>query len=353
MSSELNRLAWASGRRTALRAVVMLLGLLIVPAAWAKPSAEELAVARQQFDKAVAAEGRNAWAECEEAIAEAIGIIETPGLRFHQAHCKEQQQKLVEALVDYKRAEELIAGGVKAPDVEPLLEPALTRLEQRVPKLTVHVVNAPHHVTFYLDGKERSSRLLGKLVQLNPGAHTVEVTAMGYSSLTRTISVKEGELSELSLRLEQRAQSRADAGEPKLGFETKPRSRERGAKPLSAKPFVLAGEGLIAAAALGLAVHFYVEKQSFRTAKDSKIEALELAGKTCAGNSVDRECTALRTVVDNEKRQGRYAGYCAVGGAVMLALMATTWLAWDDSPRVVVAYDPALNGALFTMNGSF
>ncbi len=136
-------------------------------------------MARQLFDKAVAAEGKNAWAECEEAIGEAIGIVETPGLRFHQAHCKEQQNKWVEALVDYKRAEELIAGGTKASDVEPLLSPALTRLEGKVPRLTVAVTNAPEQVTFYLDGKERSSRLLGKVVQLNPGSHTLELSAPG------------------------------------------------------------------------------------------------------------------------------------------------------------------------------
>lgn len=342
-----------AGRRVLLLAAILVEVTALVFPAWAKPSAEELAVARQLFDKAVAAEGRNAWAECEEALSEAIGIVETPGLRFHQAHCKEQQNKWVEALVDYKRAEELLQGGVKASDVEPLLEPALTRLESKVPRLTVVVAQAPEQLTFYLDGKERSAKLLGKPVQLNPGSHSIEISASGYEALVKNVSIKEGERSELRLSLrpkDETARPSLERGSERA-YEPTKAIRERGSKPMSAKPFVLVGEGAIAAVLFGLSVKFYSDKQDFSASKQGKLG--QLAGKSCAGVDPPRECEQLRKVADNEKRSGEYALYTAIGGAAAVAILATTWLAWDDSPRVVVAYDPSAGVASFTLNGTF
>lgn len=344
------RTVWKTHRFARIAAALVCLTLVSIPA-WAKPSAEELAVARQQFDKAVAAEAKNDWAECEAALGEAIGIVETPGLRFHQAHCKEQQNKWVEALVDYKRAEELIAGGVKASDVEPLLEPAITRLEGKVPSLTVTVRNAPEQVTFYLDGKERSPRLLGKVVQLNPGSHTIEVAAHGYSTLTKTISLKESERAEMHLRLEASPEIVTSAPKSDSTYLPKDTPRERGSKPLSAKPFVLVGEGAVAAVALGFSLKFYSDKLSFGEAKDRKLG--ELGTKSCANKGADEDCTDLRNVTDNERKYGEYALYCAIGGAAAVAILATTWLVWDDSPRVVVAYDPTFRSASFTLSGTF
>ncbi len=132
--------------------------------------------------------------------------------------------------------------------------------------------------------------------------------------------------------------------------QAQPAPRERGSKPMSAKPFVLAGEGVIAAVALGFSVNFYAQKQKFREQKNRKLG--ELGNKSCAGSNADPDCEGLRKVTDNEKTYGGYALYCALGGAAAAAILATTWLAWDDSPRVVVAYDPTSNGALFTLNGT-
>src|SRR5690606_32695253 len=68
----------------------------------AEPSPQELALVRELWERAVAAQEQADWAACEQALAEAVPIVETPGLRFNLAYCREMQTKWVEALVDYK-----------------------------------------------------------------------------------------------------------------------------------------------------------------------------------------------------------------------------------------------------------
>ncbi|MEN9580275.1 MAG: hypothetical protein RJA70_3284, partial [Pseudomonadota bacterium] len=119
----------------------------------AAPTPEELAVARDLFESAQKAQTDKDWQACELQVAEAIGIIETPGLRFHLAFCKEQQGRWVEALVDYKRAKELVVSGVDAPDVEEMLGPAVARMENGLPKLLLRMQVVPEGTTLFLDGQ--------------------------------------------------------------------------------------------------------------------------------------------------------------------------------------------------------
>ncbi len=325
--------------------LVALLVCAVPGVAWAKPSAEELAVARQLYEKAVAAQEKNDWRQCEEAVTEALGILETPGLRFHQAYCKEQQSKWIEALVDYKRAEELIAGGVEASDVEPLLQPAIGRLESKVPRLTVNVENEPGQVSFYLDGKERSAKLLGKGVQLNPGSHTVEVSAPGYSSATRSISLEQGERSEVTLRLESNGETpTSSAGAGEIGDGDSPASTRRSTGKVSAKPFVLAGEGVVVAGLAALGVYYFVDAE--RQDEARAVISEKLPRGACSERRAEflESCNALDGHIEGVKTKQTY-GYIAFGGAAAAAaVLVTTWLAWDDSPRVIVGSDGEFTG---------
>lgn len=343
------RRGWrASGSAPALLAATVLFGSTI---AWAKPSAEELAVARQLYEKAVAGQERNDWRTCEEAVTEALGIIETPGLRFHQAYCKEQQGKWIEALVDYKRAEELIAGGVEASDVEPLLKPAIGRLEAKVPRLTVNVDNQPERVSFYLDGKERSAKLLGKGVQLNPGSHTVEVSAPGYDSATRSVSLKEGERSEITVKLVSNGQPVDAAGAGEVGDNDIGMRRSSGGK-VSAKPFVLAGEGLVVAGLAGLGIYWLVDAENDDNDR-SQFAATIPNGSCDRVNRPQNEatCATLESWLERVRDRRTYGYYALAGAGAAAAVLVTTWLAWDDSPKVIVGLDREFTGV--TVLGNF
>lgn len=164
-------------------------------------TATELAAAREFWEQAQAAQERNDWSGCEQALLAALPIVTTPGLRYHLAHCREMQGKWVEALVDYKLVDEMIQSGTPAPDVAPLLEPAIKRLELKTPKLTVELVDPPKDLTFALDGKSVSRGLLNTRLSLNPGRHQLEIQASGYAPFTRRVVLLEGETRALPLRL--------------------------------------------------------------------------------------------------------------------------------------------------------
>jgi hypothetical protein len=176
--------------------------LVFVPTlAKAAGTATELAAAREFWEQAQAAQERNDWSGCEQALLSALPIVATPGLRFHLAHCREMQGKWVEALVDYKLVDEMIQSGTPAPDVAPLLDPAIKRLELKTPKLTVELVDPPKDLSFVLDGKSVSRGLLNTRLSLNPGRHQLEIQAPGYAPFTRRVVLLEGETRVLPLRL--------------------------------------------------------------------------------------------------------------------------------------------------------
>src|SRR5262245_45898151 len=79
--------------------------------ALAEPTATELAVARRLFAEAVDLEHDERWELAASKLRDALAIKDTPGLRFHLAHCEEKRGHLVEAMLNYDRASELIAAG--------------------------------------------------------------------------------------------------------------------------------------------------------------------------------------------------------------------------------------------------
>lgn len=117
-------------------------GLALAPPAAvlaAEPTPSEISVARRLFDEGKSAEENGRWREAADKFRQAAAIKDTPGIRFHLARCEEERGALVEALVEYDRARELLDGGVKAPDVERLLPEARERVRARVAHVTLRL----------------------------------------------------------------------------------------------------------------------------------------------------------------------------------------------------------------------
>lgn len=261
---------------------VAVLGLL--PRSVHGNSATEIVALRQLWERAIAAEEQNDWASAEQALSEAVGIKETPGLRYHLAHSREMQRKWVEALVDYKSVEEQINAGARAPDVEPLLHPTIQRLEAKIPKLVI-VVERVEGMSLYIDGERTSVKLLGLPIALNPGGHRIAVTAPGFESAIRNITLRESEQRTLPLSLS-----------PEPLVETAPR------EVFSPKPYVLVAEAGVALAALGFAVHHHSEATAARR----------------------------QGLGDFARNQDQFALGWAVGAGVFGAAFALTWIVWSD-----------------------
>ena len=147
--------------------------------AWAdEPTATELAIARRLFKEATELEAEGEWELAASKLKEALQIKDTPGLRFHLAHCEERLGQLVEAMLDYDRARDLLAAGAKAPDVESLLEPARRSLEQRLPTLLVVIPADVPNLSIQLNGRTQARPVLGRPAPVNPGKYHVVVSAI-------------------------------------------------------------------------------------------------------------------------------------------------------------------------------
>src|SRR5207253_3079963 len=119
--------------------VLILVGAIAPMARAAEPTKAEVALARQFFDAATAAENEGRWREALEQLNKAVAIKETAGLRYHLGFVKENLGLLADALVEYQRASSLAQTGGASAEVERLIVPKLSEIRRRVPTLTVHV----------------------------------------------------------------------------------------------------------------------------------------------------------------------------------------------------------------------
>jgi len=338
--------------------VVVWLVLFCGGPAAAEPSTAEIAVARRLFREATELRQAEKWDLAAQKLREAIALKETPGLRFHLAHCEEKLGRLVEAQVEYDRADELISAGAKAPDVLPLLEAARAALRERVPTLRILLSAEPANVHLAIDGVPLSPRLIGEAVPLNPGEHHVQLDAEGRAPVVFTVRLEEGE--ERSLE--------AAVGDPPLppAPPTKPapaRPRAEAQAPgrttaegrsagFGVREGVLVGEGVLSLAGAGLGVYFLIERGEAGDRVDAAAREVvreDPGPNACGGDSPPSACAELRSAANGKQRSGEWAIGSFVGAGVGAAAFVTTWLLWP--PRASergtsrVLFVPVVRGA--------
>jgi hypothetical protein len=316
-----------------------LCGLLLVasPAECLAASATELAVARRLFEDAVRLEHESRWELAASKLRDALAVKDTPGLRFHLAHCEEQLGHLVEALINYDQARELIAAGAKAPDVEALLEPARSALEARVPYLLLVAPAEVEQLEVELDGKALARSVVGRPAPMNPAKHRVFAKAPGYRDYDEEVLLIEGERRTVQInmvRLPAVATPAVPATQP---IPTRPPEPTSTA---SARTYVLAGESAFAVAALGVGIGFWMAQN---TAEDriSRIQST-LGPGTCSAaptpeNPRPQDCEELTQTIDeyNSARRFSTIGFVGAGvGAVATVLTFALWPSAPATPRV-------------------
>src|SRR6185503_10892130 len=152
--------------------------VLSEPAFAADPLPTELALARRLFSEARVAEESKDWPLAVSRLRDAISIKETPGLRFHLAYCEEQQKLLVEALLDYERAEDLPVGNNE--DFRSQIPARRASLLKRIPTLSLLLPRDLSSASLVIDGHGLPATSFGKPIPLNPGKHAFAVSAPGF-----------------------------------------------------------------------------------------------------------------------------------------------------------------------------
>lgn len=344
--------------------VVLGLALAILCAAHpsaAAPSAEERAVAADLFESAVAYEEEGNWVACEAALDDAVAIIETPGLRFHLAYCKEQQKRWVEALVDYRRAQEMMRQGTEANDVAALLPEALSRLESALPRLTLALAPVPSDTTLHIDGKAASAQLFGKPLPLDPGNRRIEVAAPGYEPFHSELSLLPSERRTLEIVLVAIGEKPAAAPEPAPAAVAP--SAEASEPWITPKGWVMLSEAVVAGAALGVGIGFSVEADARERDRRTLVGVID-DPSACSGGSPDERCALLQRAIQETDDAQSFATAGYVTSAVGLAAFLGTWLLWpssdsaenaspDDASDTAIAVTGSADGSAVTFTHRF
>jgi hypothetical protein len=336
-----------------ISALASCLSLAPLPAL-AEPTASELVLARRLFSDASALEAQGNWAAASDKLRDALAIKETPGLRYHLAHCEEQLGKLVAASLEYSRASELIRAGAEAPEVAQLLALADQRLVTQIPKLSLDVPADVQGVTVEIDGHPITSAVLGNPIPLDPGVHQVVARAPNRGDFNQRVELDPGESHTLVLVFPQRgpAPERAAAVIPASpSFSSG--SEQRGIAP---RTVALIGEGALAVAGLGIGIGFTVARANAAVRVrgwQGEVDARSGSGNAgCQAAGTSTECAELRRALDDHRRSTMLmtAGY--VGAGIGLTAGALTWLLWPtSSTRASAVIGP--DGATLRVGSTF
>jgi len=165
--------------------------MLFAPRALAAgPTDAQVQAARELFVAAEHDEDAKRWSDALEKLRRVAQVRLTAGVRYHIALCEENLDELLAALADYTLAEGQ-AKRENAQDVLALVGPRLSKLNGRVPRLTLHVDGDQSDLEVRLDGVVVLKAMWGVAMPVDPGAHKITAVAAGYLPFARTVPMTE------------------------------------------------------------------------------------------------------------------------------------------------------------------
>jgi hypothetical protein len=331
-------------RSRSLASVLVCAAGLAARTAHADPSAADISVAKHAFETAVSLENESHWAEAELKLREAIAVKDTPGMRFHLAHCETEQGHLVEALADYERASDLLRHGAKAPDVQKLVGPASDALRARIARVSVELPPDLSAPAAAVDGRPYPPSELALGVSLNPGRHELRVSAAGRRSYERALLLKEGEQVALRPDLALSAPPSttpapsAAAAAPVVAASARPESPAHDGKPTSAKVYLLLGESALTVAGLVVGIGYQVSASSASKridAAQARIDGAAPNDVAACGSTDQAEvlgaCSDLRAAISDHDHAIQFSSIGFVTAGVGAAALLTTWLVYPSA----------------------
>jgi hypothetical protein len=324
----------------------LLAGTFAAPARAAEPTDAEIAVARQYFDAAAAAENQGRWRDAIDQLTKALAIKETAGLRYHLGFAKENLGLLVDALFEYQRASGLVHSGMTTEEVERFIVPKLEEMKKRVPTLTVTLPPDTKGAQLQIDGASVRPELFGTAIPLNPGTHALVVFAQGRRPFHVQVTASEGSAVTQAAELVPEvggASAPPDVSSfppPTPMIPIEPRRDGSDGASSSAKTWVLISEAVVAAAGIGIGIGYISGASAAQTRIEDSNRAIDASsnGMGCAGPAglspaLKADCDALATALDDHRRDTSLAIAGFVGAGVGAAAFFTTLALWKTSPR--------------------
>jgi hypothetical protein len=334
----------------ALAAAVML--TLVAAPVMGEPLPAEIAVARRLFSEAKTAESNKDWASAASKLRDAISIKETSGLRFHLAYCEEQQGLLVEALNDYERAEDLLTQ--PSDDFRSQLPSKKESLHKRIPTVTLVMPQEVTDASLTVDDHPLSSAFLGKAIPLNPGRHTIVVSADGRTTFTTELALNETDAVVTNAPMLPVAKPVAPPSLPTTGegIPVIDSSSKGGA---SARSYVLIGEAAVSVGALALGIGYTLAASSEDSRASNDQTILGQSGcKPKPPLPLPPSCADLQTALDAAHKDRVIATIGFIGSGVGAAAFVGTFLLWPSSrAKVAIAPFSTPNSSGISVAGEF
>jgi hypothetical protein len=308
----------------------------------AGPTDAQIQAARELFVAAEQDEDAKRWPEALEKMRRVAQVRLTAGVRYHVALCEENVGELLAALADYTVAENQ-AKRENAQDVLALVGPRLTKLNGRVPRITLHVEADPGDLVVRLDGVVVLKAMWGVAIPVDPGAHRIDATAAGFVPFSRTVPMAERDNTLVDVEVTTRA-----APTPAPPAATPPPTTTP-SSPAPATPPAPAATSTTES----------VEPRSHTTAIVATVGAVlflggGVASYFVAGNVHDENvgaCATRLTPCDDLKRPVQTWDALALSGWVASGVLATVAIVAWASPGHDSA-KPASSASLFVGPGS-
>ncbi len=189
------------------RAGALLVAQLVCVSPALAQSAADKATARTQATQAIELYRAGEYTQALDKMQRAQALFDAPVHLLYIARAQARLGKLVEASETYRTLSRTQLEADAPPAFINAVHAAQTELpevEQRIPKLLIRVT--PAHAgnkQLTLDGKPLPVEVIGIERPVNPGAHSLMVSADGYKKFVRELNVEEGRLEELEVELEQ------------------------------------------------------------------------------------------------------------------------------------------------------
>lgn len=189
---------------------LLVLALVLAPATAVAQPGRDPAAAEALFKKGVEALEKDDWASACPSFEASVKLDPSVGAQLNVARCAEHDGKLARAWVEYQKAKVLnqeTPGAKRKREVDAFVDDALSKLEPRLPKITVRLASKPNGVRVERDGVELPPTSLELALPVDPGTHVVVATAPGYDDLRQTFDIAEGARKEIVLTLVPKAET--------------------------------------------------------------------------------------------------------------------------------------------------
>lgn len=289
------RAARAFRRSAPLAALAVL--VLHTSAALAQPANGDSAAAEALFQDARKLVKEGKYAEGCPKFEASLALYPSASTMLNIADCREREGKVAGAWEAFHRALVLnreTRGEQRRSSIEEAAKQGISALEPRLPRLLINVSGAPPGLKVLRDGKELPAATLGEALPADPGTHEIRLSAPGYRSETRSVTLVEGKTETIEVSLT----AASSTGTKSQGIPT--------------WVWVTGGAGIALA---GVGAVFLADNRS----------AVSALSENCPSNESGTRCApGYDFESDNARKNRSLALFLGLGGTGVIAIGAAT-----------------------------